>query len=83
MIKSAIGVVLVIVVLGALLPVLLPLFFATGADIETVATNSSYAAYGAPVLGTMWPIVLLVIVLGIAAGLIFWALRKFGVIGGR
>ena len=82
MLKKVLGVVLVVVVLGALLPVLLPLFFDTATDIETVASNATYAAYGAPVLGTMWPIMLTIIILGVAAGVIFYALRKFGVIGG-
>jgi len=80
-IKKVIGVILGVVILGALLPVVLPLMFDTATDIEAVANNATYAAYGAPVLGTMWPIVLIVIVLGIAAGVIYMALRKFGVIG--
>ena len=81
MIKKVMGVILGVVILGALLPVVLPLMFDTATDIEAVATNATYAAYGAPVLGVMWPIVLIVIVLGIAAGVIYMALRKFGVIG--
>ena len=80
MLKSVIGVILMVVILGALLPTLLPMFFETATDIDTVATNSSYEDYGAPVLGTVWPIVLTVIILGIAAGLVFFALRRFGVI---
>ena len=78
MIKSVIGVILIAVVIGALIPVLLPVLFDTIGDIGDL----THADAGAELdlLQTMWPIVVMVIVIGVAAGLVFFALRRFGVI---
>lgn len=76
MIKQILTVLLVVIVLGALLPILLPMFFDTTADIA--ATNTTAAEMD--VLESLWPIALMIIVIGIAAGIIFYALRKFEVI---
>ena len=78
MIKSVIGVLLIVVVIGALIPVLLPLLFDTVGDIDDI--THADGGSGLTLLKTIWPIVVLVIVIGIAAGLVFFALRRFGVI---
>ena len=78
MTKKIVGVILLVVVLGAIIPALWPTMTNTDSDIQ--ALNSTGAA--TTFLQTIWPIVLLVIGIGIAAGLVFYALRKFGVLGG-
>jgi len=80
MIKSAIGVVLVIMVLGILLPTVLPLMLDTDTDIQAFAIDADYADLGAPLFGTIWPIVMIVVMIGIAAGVVFFALKRFNVI---
>lgn len=78
MIRKVLGVVLICVVVAALLPVLLPLLFDSIADIDAINITASPAAGG--MLQTMWPIVVMIVIIGIAAGLVFFALRKFNVI---
>ena len=78
MIKRVLVVILIAVVIAALLPVLLPLLFDTVEPIESMNVTASPAAGG--LLQTMWPIVIMIIIIGIAAGLVFFALRHFGVI---
>ena len=78
MIKKVIGVVLVVVVLGALLPVLWPMLVDTDTAIQGLEGGGI-----TDFLQAMWPIALIIIGIGIAAGLIFYALRSFGVIGGN
>lgn len=68
---------MVLVVLGALIPILWPLMDTTNTDIQAMNGTSTITTF----LQTMWPIVLLIIGIGICAGLVFFALRKFGVIG--
>jgi len=77
LIKKVIGVVLVVVVLGALLPVLWPMLVDTDTAIQELEGGGI-----TDFLQAMWPIALIIIGIGIAAGLIFYALRSFGVIGG-
>ena len=77
MIKNILMVILVVVVLGALLPVVLPMFFDTTADIEAIAGSEPELI----MLQELWPLALMIIIIGLAAGLIFYALRKFNVIG--
>ena len=78
MIKKVLAVILVVVVLGALIPVGLGLLFDTIDPIESMNVTASPEAGG--LLQTMWPIVIIIIIIGIAAGLIFFALKKFNVI---
>lgn len=78
MIKKVLGVILICVVIAALLPVLLPLLFDSISDIEAINVTASPAAGG--MLQTMWPIVVMIIIIGIAAGLVFFALKRFDVI---
>lgn len=68
---------MLIIVLGALIPVLWPMMEATDTDIQALTETGPITTF----LQTMWPIVLLVIGIGVAAGLVFMALRKFGVMG--
>lgn len=77
MTKKVVSVILLVVVLGALIPALWPSMQATDTDIQ--ALNATAGDIATPFLQTIWPIVLLVIGIGIAAGLVFFALRKFGV----
>ena len=78
MIQKLIGILLVVVVIGALIPVLLPLLFDTIGDIDAITHVDGGS--GLTLLQTLWPIVVMVIIIGIAAGLIFFALRRFGVV---
>jgi len=80
MIKSVIGVILVVMVLGVLLPTVLPLMLDTDTDIQTFAADAGYSDVGAPLFGTLWPIVMIVVMIGIAAGVVFFALKRFNVI---
>lgn len=80
MVGKVVSVILLIVVLGAIVPALWPVMQDTDTDIQALnATGSTSTAF----LQTVWPIVLLVIGIGVAAGLIFYALRRFGVLGAR
>ena len=78
MIKKVLGVIIIAVVIAALIPALLPLLFDTQSDISSMNVTASPAAGG--MLQTMWPIVVMIVVIGIAAGLVFFALRRFNVI---
>lgn len=78
MIKKVLAVILVVVVIGALIPVLLGLLFDTAEPISSMNVTASPAAGG--LLQTMWPIVIMIIIIGIAAGLVFYGLKRFNVI---
>ena len=79
MIKKILAVVLVIIVIGALLPVLWTMMMDTSAD---VTGNLTGAGAGGTFIAAMWPIVLILVGIGIAAGLIFYAIRKFNITKG-
>ena len=78
MIKKVLGVILIAVVIAALLPAVLPLLFDTAEPIESINITASPEAGG--MLQTMWPIVIMIIIIGVAAGLVFFALRRFKVV---
>ena len=78
MIKKVLGVILIAVVVAALVPVLLPLLFDSIGDIEDITHEDAGAELD--LLQTLWPIVVMIVIIGIAAGLVFFALRRFGVI---
>jgi len=80
MIKKVIAVVLVVIVLGALIPVLFPMMLNTQSAITGNITGEDA---GSLMIVAFWPILLIIIGIGIAAALIFYALRKFGVIKRR
>jgi hypothetical protein len=62
------------VVVGALIPALWPMFVATDTAIQALSDGSSMTDF----LQVMWPISLIVIAIGIAVALIYYALKKFG-----
>lgn len=75
---AIIVVALVLIVLGALIPVLWPMLQDTQTDISALnATGSASTAF----LQSMWPIALLVVGLGIVVAIILYALKRFGVMG--
>lgn len=77
MIKKFIYVLAVIVLLGAMAPVLWPMFVGTDTDIQAMTeTDDATVMFQA-----IWPVVLLVLGIGLCAGLIFFGLRKFGLMG--
>lgn len=75
MVRRFVTVVLSIVLLGALVPVLWPLFVGTDTDIQAMTETDDATV----LFQTIWPIALLVIGVALAAGVVFYALRKFKV----
>lgn len=75
---SLIGVVVVVIVLATTIPVLWPL----ATDASTNITSMTGTDAGTTTIQTFWPIILLIIGLGLAVGLIVFALQKFGLISG-
>ena len=78
MIKKILVVGLVIIVIGALLPSLWGMMMDTS---DTVGNLTGEGA-GGTFIAAMWPIVLIIVGIGIAAGLIFYAIRKFNITKG-
>jgi len=70
---------LTIIVMGALIPVLWPMLQATTTNITAISGSDAPTTF----LKTMWPIAILVVGLGIVVAIIFYALKKFGVMGGK
>lgn len=79
MLKKVITVLVIVVALGALIPTLWPMF--TDTDTQIQALNGTDTATG--FLQTSWPIALLIIGLAIGIGVLFYALKKFGIMGNR
>ena len=75
-IKRIISALLVIAVLGYVLPALWPLMQDTTDAITGLSGGTE-----TDILKAIWPIALIIIGIGIAAGVIFFALKQFGVIG--
>lgn len=76
LVGSLIGAVVMIIVLARAIPVLWPL--ATSASGNITAMTGTDA--GTTTIQAFWPVILLLIGLGMAVGLIVWALKKFGVL---
>lgn len=70
---------MVVVVLGALIPILIPLMQDTATDIAAMQGTPG-AEPEIDMLVTLWPIMLLILIIGVAAGVIFFALKHFGVV---
>ena len=76
--KKILFMIITIVSLGILIPVLWPLMLGTSSDMAAI--NGTDA--GTVLLRTAWPVVLLLIGIGIAIELVVWTIRRFNV-GGR
>jgi hypothetical protein len=66
------------VVVGALIPALWPMFVATDTAIQALSDGSTMTDF----LQVIWPIALLVIAIGIPVALVYFALKKFGLFKG-
>ena len=75
---SLIGIIVVLLVLGSAVPVLWPMAAATADNISAMTGTDA----GTTTIQAFWPVILLVVGLGMAVGLIVFALRKFGLLGG-
>lgn len=75
--KGLIAGVIGVVIFGALIPVLFPLITDSDTAIQALTGTDD----GTVMLQTLWPILLVVSGVGIAVGVIYYALRKFGVMG--
>ena len=74
-----IGIVVVLIVIGTAFPILWPMV--TGAVTDNITAMTGTDA-GTTTFISFWPVVLLVVGLGIAVGIVVFALRKFGLLGG-
>jgi len=75
MLKKVLGVLIVVIVIGAAIPAVWPTFIGTDTAIQALTETDQ----GTVMLQTFWPIMTMVIALAIAAGLVFFALRKFDI----
>lgn len=75
---SLIGVVVTIIVLAKTIPVLWPMATEASGNITAMEGTDE----GTQMMIAFWPIVLLIIGLGVAIAVIVFALRKFNVMGG-
>ena len=67
------AVMITLIVLGSAIPVLWPLIASSGENITAMTGTDQ----GPVFIQTFWPIVLMLIGLGIAVGLIIFAIKKF------
>jgi hypothetical protein len=72
-------VVLTIVILGALIPVVWPLMQDSTAAVGNITGSDPATIF----LKTLYPVAILVVGFGIVAALIFFALKSFGIVGGK
>jgi hypothetical protein len=79
MMSLVIGALVVIIVLGALIPVLWPSFIGTLTDIAAVNGTDT----GTVFMKAMWPIGVLLIAIGIGVALLFYALGRTGLLRRR
>lgn len=77
MLKTVLGVMLAIIVLGVAIPVVWPTFVGTDTAIQAMTETDEATV----LFQTFWPIALLIVGLSIAVGVVFYGLRKFNVIG--
>ena len=76
---ALISTVVVIIVLAVSIPILWPI----ATDASTNITSMTGTDAGTTTIQAFWPVVLLLVGLGIAVGLIMFALRRFGLIGSK
>jgi hypothetical protein len=75
--SALIIVIVVMIVLGSAIPALWPLLTATSANITAMAGTDA----GTATIKAFWPVIILVVGLGVAVGLIVYGLKKFGLLG--
>ena len=73
---SIVGVMVGVVVIGTIVVALWDTFVGTDTAVQALVGTDA----GTTTLKAMWPIVLVVVGIGVAAGVVMWALRKFGVL---
>ena len=73
-----IGVVVVLLVIGTVFPVLWPMV--TGSVTANITAMTGTDA-GTTTIQAFWPVILLVVGMGLAVGLIMFGLKKFGLFG--
>lgn len=74
---SVIGVAVTIIVLAYAIPVIWPIASTASENI----TGMTGTDEGTQMMVAFWPVVLMVVGIGIAVGVIVYALKKFGVLG--
>lgn len=74
-----IGIVVVLLIIGTTFPILWPMV--TGEVTDNITAMAGTDA-GTTTFQAFWPVVLLVVGIGLAVGLIVYGLRKFGLMGG-
>lgn len=74
---AVITVVIVLIVLGASIPILWPIAIDYSDNITAMTGTDA----GTTTMQALWPLALMLIGLGVAVGLLVYALNKFGVIG--
>jgi hypothetical protein len=77
--KGILLVVLTIVILGALIPVVWPLIQDSATAVSEITGADAPTAF----LKTLYPVGILVIAIGVVAAIIFYALKSFGLVGGK
>lgn len=75
---AIISVVIVIIVIAYAWPVLWPIATTAGDNISAMTGTDA----GTTTVQSFWDVVLLLVGLGVAVGLVVFALKKFGVLGG-
>lgn len=70
---SIIGVVVALVALGYAIPVLWPMAAGSADNISAMTGDDA----GTTTMQAFWPVILLIVGLGIAVGLIYYAINKF------
>lgn len=76
-VKGLVGGVIGLVIFGALVPVLFPMITDSDTAIQALTGTDD----GTVMLQTLWPILLIVCGIGIAVGVVYYALKKFRVMG--
>lgn len=70
---ALLGVMVILIVLGSAIPVLWPLIVSSGDNISSMTGTDS----GTSLIQAFWPIILLLVGLGVAVALIIFAIKKF------
>lgn len=76
LIGGLVSVVVALIALGTVIPILWPLAAGTTDNISAMAGTDA----GTTTIQAFWPVVLLLVGLGLAVGLIVYALRKFNIV---